>query len=161
MPGFAAAIPCRPLVRACRPVAWPQDLAAVFARLAERRGCVWLDSAGGPAGLGRWSVLAVEPSAVLVSRRGVTRLEASDGGVIAESGRNPFEVLRECLAASRMGGGGRTDLPLGPGLYGYLSYDLAPCIEPKAGLSPQDDIALPDLWFGFYEAVLALDHHER
>jgi para-aminobenzoate synthetase component 1 len=91
----------------------------------------------------------------------VTRLEAADGGVIAESGGNPFEVLRECLAASRIGGEGRTDLPLGPGLYGYLSYDLAPNIEPKAGLSPRDDIALPELWFGLYEAVLVLDHLSR
>ena len=161
MPGFAAAIPCRPLVRACRPVAWPHDPTAVFARLASRRGCVWLDSAGGPAGLGRWSVLTAEPSAVLVSRRGVTRLESAAGAVIAESCGNPFEVLRECLAASRIGGEGRTDLPLGPGLYGYLSYDLAPHIEPKAGLPPQDDIALPDLWFGLYEAVLVLDHASR
>jgi len=161
LPGFAAAIPCRPLVGACRPVAWPRDPAALFAGLADKRGCVWLDSAGGPAGLGRWSVLAAEPSAVLVGRRGVTRLEAADGGVIAESGRNPFEVLRECLIASRIGGGGDSRLPFGPGLYGYLSYDLAPYVEPKAGLSPRDDIVLPHLWFGLYEAVLVFDHLSR
>ena len=153
-----AAIPCRPLGGACRRIPWPQDVAALFAGLAERRGCVWLDSAGGPAGLARWSVLAAEPSAVLVSRGGTTRLEAADGGVIAASGRNPFEVLRECLAASPIEGGGPARLPFGPGLYGYLSYDFALHVEPTAGLAPRDDIALPDLWFGIYEAVLVLDH---
>ena len=130
----------------------------MFVGLAEGRGCVWLDSAGGPAGLGRWSVLAAEPSMILTSHGGVTRLEAADGRVIAESGRNPFEVLRECLAACPIDGQGPASLPFGPGLYGYLSYDLAPHIEPTAGLSPCNDIALPDLWFGLHEAVLVLDH---
>jgi para-aminobenzoate synthetase component 1 len=136
-------------------------MAALFAVLARKRGCVWLDSAGGPAGLRRWSVLAAEPSAVLVSRGGATRLEAADGAVIAESGGNPLEFLRECLAASRIGGEGAARLPFGPGFYGYLSYDLAPYVEPKAGLAAQDDIALPDLWFGLYEAVLVFDHDLR
>ena len=156
-----AAIPFRPLEAACRAAAWPQDVAALFTGLAQRRGCVWLDSAGGPAGLGRWSVLAAEPSSVLVSRGGATRLEAADGAVIAASDRNPFEVLRECLAASRIGGAGLASLPLGPGFYGYLSYDLAPHVESTAGLAPQGDIALPDLWFGLYEAVLVLDHEAQ
>jgi para-aminobenzoate synthetase component 1 len=156
-----AAIPFRPLEAACRAAAWPQDVTALFTDLAEKRGCVWLDSAGGPAGLGRWSVLAAEPSSVLVSRGGATRLEAADGTVIAASDRNPFEVLRECLAASRIGGAGLARLPLGPGFYGYLSYDLAPHVEPTAGLAPRDDIALPDLWFGLYEAVLVLDHEAQ
>ncbi|MCX5684705.1 MAG: anthranilate synthase component I family protein [Planctomycetota bacterium] len=156
-----AAIPSRPLEGACRAVPWPQDVPALFAALARKRGCVWLDSAGGPAGLRRWSVLAAEPSAVLVSRGGATRLETADGAVIAESGGNPLEFLRECLAASPIGGECAARLPFGPGFYGYLSYDLAPHVEPKAGLAPRDDIALPDLWFGLYEAVLVLDHDLR
>jgi para-aminobenzoate synthetase component 1 len=81
--------------------------------------------------------------------------------VIAERGGNPFEVLRECLAACPIEGAWAASLPFGPGLYGYLSYDLAPHVEPTAGLAPRDDIALPDLWFGVYEAVLVLDHQSR
>jgi para-aminobenzoate synthetase component 1 len=156
--GSAAAIPCRPLGGTSREVSWPWDISGLFRRLSEGRGCVWLDSAGGAAGLARWSVLAAEPSAVLATRGGLTRLSAADGQVIFESDRSPFEVLREVLDASRAGGEGRAHLPFGSGLYGYLSYDLAPYIEPKAGLSPRADIALPDLWFGIYEAVLVLDH---
>jgi len=133
----------------------------VFAGLAEGRGCVWLDSAAGPAGLGRWSVLAAEPSTILTSRGGVTRLEAADGREIGERCGSPFEVLREWLAACPIDGQGHASLPFGPGLYGYLSYDLAPHIEPTAGLAPRNDIAMPDLWFGLYEAVLVLDHLSR
>ena len=44
---------------------------------------------------------------------------------------------------------------------GGLAYDLAPEIEPRAGLSAIRDIPLPDLWFGLYEAVLLLDHKDR
>jgi len=51
---------------AVRRVPWPADWQAAFARLAARPGCVWLDSAGGPAHLARWSVLAADPAAVLV-----------------------------------------------------------------------------------------------
>jgi para-aminobenzoate synthetase component 1 len=158
--GSLAAIPGRSLAGAERPVEWPADAGDVFTRLARHRGCVWLDSAGGPAPLARWSVMTAEPSAVLVTRGGVTRLMAPGGAVIEESRRNPFEVLRQVLAACRFSGGEPT-LPFGPGFYGYLSYDLAPHVELTAALPPAADIPLPDLWFGLYDSVLVLDHAAR
>ncbi len=154
-------------------VAWPADAEALFARLARRRGCVWLDSAGGPPGLARWSVLAAEPSAVLVHQGGVSRFVAPDGRAVLEPRENPFDALRAALALREPQGDpeqGRgvaaarlesAALPFGPGLYGYLAYDLGPYVEPTAPLSPTRNIALPDLWFGFYETVLVLNHAER
>jgi len=154
-------------------VPWPADIEALFARLARRRGCVWLDSAGGPEGLARWSVLAVEPSAVLVHQGGVSRFVAPDGRAVLEPRENPFDALRAALALREPQGDpeqGRgvaaarlesAALPFGPGFYGYLAYDLGPYVEPTASLSPTRDIALPDLWFGYYETVLVLNHAER
>jgi len=154
-------------------VSWPADVEALFARLARRRGCVWLDSAGGPAGLARWSVLASEPSAVLVHQGGVSRFVAPDGRALLEPRENPFDALRAALALREPQGDpeqGRgvaaarlesAALPFGPGFYGYLAYDLGPYVEPTAPLSPTRDIALPDLWFGYYETVLVLNHAER
>jgi len=162
-------------------VTWPADAEALFARLARRRGCVWLDSAagpvrhspqgeGGPHGLARWSVLAAEPSAVLVHQGGVSRFVAPDGRAVLEPHENPFDALRGAVRAARFAGGHThqaqsempgEDLPFGPGLYGYLAYDLGPYLEPTAPLSPTRDIALPDLWFGYYETVLVLDHADR
>jgi para-aminobenzoate synthetase component 1 len=145
-----------------RAVAWPADVEALFARLARRRGCVWLDSAGGPPGLVRWSVLAAEPSAVLVHQGGVSRFVAPDGRAVLEPRENPFDALRAALAATRAEGPGAPAAGrFGPGLYGYLAYDLGPYVEPTAPLSPTRDIALPDLWFGYYETVLVLNHAER
>jgi len=165
-------------------VPWPADVETLFARLAARRGCIWLDSAagpvhhnpkgdGGPPNLARWSVLAAEPGAVLVHQGGVARFVAPDGQPVLKPRENPFDALRAALALREPQGdpeqgrgvaGARlesTALPFGPGFYGYLAYDLGPYVEPTAPLSPTRDIPLPDLWFGFYETVLVLDHHER
>ena len=170
---------------AVREVAWPADTEALFARLARRRGCVWLDSAGGPPGLARWSVLAAEPSAVLVHQGGVSRFVAPDGRAVLEPRENPFDALRAALLPGGGTGGLSTSAqfspgqprtggqaasatqmerispPFGPGFYGYLAYDLGPYVEPTAPLSPTRDIALPDLWFGYYETILVLNHAER
>ncbi|MBE3096872.1 MAG: aminodeoxychorismate synthase component I [Planctomycetes bacterium] len=159
--GSLAAIPGRSLAGAERQVEWPADAGNVFTRMARHRGCAWLDSAGGPAPLARWSVMTAEPSAVLITRGGTTRLAAPGGAVLEESRRNPFEVLREVLAACRFSGGDEPALPFGPGFYGYLSYDLAPYVELTAALPPTADIPLPDLWFGLYDSVLVLDHAAR
>ena len=151
-------------------VAWPADVEALFARLARRRGCVWLDSAGGPPGLARWSVLAAEPSAVLVHQGGVSRFVAPDGRAVLEPRASPFDALRAAVRAARFAGGHThparskmpgEDLPFGPGFYGYLAYDLGPHVEPTSPLSPTRDIALPDLWFGYYETILVLNYAER
>jgi len=154
-----AAIAGRVLASGVRPVQWPADVEGLFRRLSGRRGCVWLDSAGGPAALARWSVLAAEPSAALVGRSGATQVVAADGEIIEESPRNPFEVLRSVLSALRIDGA--SSLPYGPGLYGYLSYDLAPHVEAKAALPPTADVPLPEMWLGLYETVLVLDHENR
>ena len=143
-------------------VPWPQDVEAVFVRLAGRRGCVWLDSAGGPERLSRWSVLAAEPAAVLVHQADTTRLLAPDGAVrMAVAGR-PFSALRQALAAVSAGGDPAPhDCPFGPGLYGYLAYDLGRYVEPTAGAARVRDIPLPDLYMGAFETVLVLDGARR
>ena len=147
---------------AVRPVPWPADAEAVFAPLADRRNPVWLDSAAGPPHLARWSVLAAEPSAVLVHQGDVTRLLEPGGRVRMEVAHDPFAALRDALAAVRIEAAGAAGtLPFGPGLYGYFAYDLGIYVEPTSGLSPRRDIALPELWLGLYETVLVLDHRDE
>jgi len=182
---------------------WPEDVEAVFARLARRRGCVWLDSAGGPdtgvprrslriggrapgatgclpasappgpentggqAASGthpsaRWSVLAAEPSAVLVHQAETTRLLAPDGAVRMAVAGDPLGALRQALALAPTDGEPAPHAcPFGPGLYGYLAYDLGRYVEPTAGTARVRDIPLPDLHLGLYETVLVLDAERR
>ena len=151
----------RTLSAEARAVAWPADLERVFAHLAREVHCVWLDSAGGPTGLARWSVLAAAPSAVLVHEGGASRL--LDAGGRPWRGDLPagaLDALRQVLAAASVENG-PAGLPFGPGFYGYLAYDLAPEVESKAILSPRRDITLPEMWLGFYETVLVVDRAER
>ncbi|MFO8012218.1 MAG: anthranilate synthase component I family protein [Phycisphaerae bacterium] len=106
----------------------------------------------------RWSVLAAEPSAVLVHQAETTRLLAPDGAVRMAVEADPFGALRQALAQVPTGGdAGPPDCPFGPGLYGYLAYDLGRYVEPTAGAARVRDIPLPDLHLGVYETVLALD----
>ena len=156
-------------------VPWPQDVEAVFARLARRRGCVWLDSACGPAGLpgregtpgathpsARWSVLSAEPAAVLVHQAETTRLLAPDGTVRMAVEADPFGALRRTLARTPTDGDAAPPAcPFGPGLYGYLAYDLGRYVEPTAGAAPAADIPLPEMHLGLYETVLVLDGEQR
>lgn len=157
----AGAVPGRTIRASVRPVAWPKDPERVVAALARRRGCVWLDSAGGPGRLADWSVLTAEPSAILTCGASV-RLRDAAGRLLFTTRRNPLDVLREALSSVRLDfeeGGAR--LPYGPGFYGYLGYDLAPHVESNAALAARRDIPLPDLWFGLYEAVLVLDRRRH
>jgi len=153
-------------------VSWPADLEMVFAHLAREAHCVWLDSAGGPTRLARWSVLAAAPSAVLVHEGGASRLLDAGGRPLCGSlPAGAFDALRQVLAAATVENG-PAGLPFGPGFYGYLSYDLAPEVESKATLSPRPASSpggpasggqggLPELWLGLYETVLVVDRAER
>ena len=185
-------------------VPWPEDLEAVFTHLARRRGCVWLDSAGGPnAGVplaacqpvfsgppgaladkppvapgavepsggqaargthpsARWSVLTADPSAVLVHQAETTRLLAPDGAVRMAVVGDPFGALRQALARVPTGGDAApAGCPFGPGLYGYVAYDLGRYVEPTGGAARVRDIPLPDLHLGLYETVLLVDGERR
>ena len=151
----------RTLGAEARPVAWPADLESVFAHLASQAHCVWLDSAGGPARLARWSVLAAAPSAVLVHEAGSSRLLDAGGRPLRGSlPAGAFDALRQVLAATTVEDDA-AGIPFGPGFYGYLAYDLAPEVESKAKISPRRDIPLPEMWLGFYETVLVVDRVER
>jgi para-aminobenzoate synthetase component 1 len=151
----------RTLSAEARPVVWPADLERVFAYLAREAHSVWLDSAGGPTRLARWSVLAAAPSAVLVHEGGASRLLDAGGRPLGgDLPAGALDALRQVLAAASVENG-PAGLPFGPGFYGYLAYDLAPEVESKAILSPRRDIPLPEMWLGLYETVLVVDRAER
>lgn len=138
-----------------REIPW-RDPAACFARLraAHPQGAVFLDSAMGDPGLGRFSSIAVDPFGRL---RAVGRRLWRDGRPLA--GGDPFSALEEALAAWR-----QPTLPHLPpfqgGAAGWLGYDLGQRLEvlpnPRDARRRFDDLAL-----GFYDTVLTFDLAER
>lgn len=109
------------------------DPVTLFPEFAARPGCVWLDSALPD----RRSLMAAEPALVLKAK----------GWQVEVGGRqfqaDVFEVLGELLAA-------RQDRP--GAAIGYFGYDLKNLIETLPSTA-QDDLGLPDCWFGFYDRV--------
>jgi para-aminobenzoate synthetase component 1 len=129
----------------------------VWARLAGGGAdhLAFLDSALAGGRLGRFSILAWEPGVVLRTRG--RRLEwRRDGRWTAETG-SPFEALRSVLSSGRRERPRGCPIPFIGGGIGYLSYDLCHFVE-RLPSSAEDDLGLPELYFGFYDRALVYDH---
>jgi para-aminobenzoate synthetase component 1 len=123
------------------------DAAALFARIASNAWAVWLDSGGSD----RWSVLAMDPRATLVTRGLETRVATRDAAW--SSDQDPFTLIRSLMPASA----GRLPLPFAGGAIGYCAYDFGRRIN---DLPTRDahGTKLPDLAFGIYDVALVIDH---
>lgn len=136
-----------------REIPWLDPLAAYMA-LRDRPWPVLLDSARVDPRLGRWSYVAADPFLTLTSKDGRIALgERSFTG-------DPFAVVQRALAHYRLGHDPALPVPFQTGAVGWLGYDLAHHLE-HLPHPARDDLALPDLMLGFYDAVLAFDLHAR
>ena len=120
------------------------DPVAKFADVASRPGVAWLDAVTGKG----YSILAAEPACVF---RAKGRHCDVDGDRFEG---DPLAVLDELLQKRRVAAGG--DFPTG-GAIGYFGYDLKNVIE-ELPATVDDDLGLPDCWFGFYDDLLVFDH---
>jgi para-aminobenzoate synthetase component I len=137
---------------------------------AERPYTFLLDSAGSSERLGRYSYLGADPfltfEAKRLGQRGgkphLGRVQIHEHATQRTTVRDdcaPFEVLREVLARYQLPADvyvGRPAPFLG-GAVGYFGYEAGYFLEqlPDRGL---DDLALPDICFSIYDAVLIHDH---
>ena len=146
------------LARLLGPGPEPHD---VLRGLAGRPGAFLLESAltgGRHAG---WSYLGVGPSLRLIAKGRRTWLERESGPAILRD--DAFRELARLL--KRLGAEpARESSPEEPafrgGLVGYFGYELGRLIERMPGQAP-DDLRLPDMHLGLYEAALAFDHVRR
>ncbi|MBY2477121.1 aminodeoxychorismate synthase component I [Clostridioides difficile] len=99
-----------------------------------------LDSAMDKEKLGRYSFISSQPFKVLKYK---------------DTDENPLELLKEELNKYRVTND--TNLPFIGGAVGYLSYDLGNYME-ELPRSAVDDIGMPDIYFGFYNHVIVVDH---
>ncbi len=124
--------------------------------------------------IGRHSILGAQPSMEVVAYR--ERVRVTDHRGVRRSGEassvsetameDPLQVPRkisEGWRLSKPAGAAFPDCFLG-GWVGYAGYDTVRYAEPsKLGWegAPEDDRALPDLHFAFYDGVVVFDHVER
>jgi para-aminobenzoate synthetase component 1 len=118
--------------------------------LGNRPNLLFLDSAGGPGDLARFSYVTANP---------VAWLEARGRNVLINSKRqqgDPFQILARELAACR-----RSTIPGLPpfqgGAAGLFSYDLCHWLESLPHYV-RDELRCPDMAIGFYDQVVAWDH---
>lgn len=133
------------------------QLDQLFAAFVNDLHPFWLDSSLPDGGMGRWSFMGSQPFLVLKTYGRYIVLE--------EEGRtrcftaNPFEVLRQYL---KRFGLERADLaiPFLGGAVGFFSYDLGRMVESLPDRT-KDDLGTPDIYLGFYQAFIAIDHAEN
>jgi para-aminobenzoate synthetase component 1 len=127
------------------------DPLRLFAALATLPRPFLLDSAAARGdGRARFSYLGADPFQWIEADGGILRI---DGLAVAG---DPLLALRQALAPWRQPA--RPDLPpFQGGAVGYLGYELGGLIE-RLPAPPAPGLALPDLCFGLYDVVVALDH---
>ena len=130
----------------------------VMDRLTGEPGAVFLDSALSSAEFARYSFVACRPFLTLLATGRGVAIRAGVGTQCATD--DPFRTLRRLLREYRIS---RETLPEGVplpflgGAVGYLGYDLCHHIE-RLPRTARADCLLPDMWFGFYDTILAFDH---
>ncbi|MDQ2994425.1 MAG: aminodeoxychorismate synthase component I, partial [Pseudomonadota bacterium] len=130
-----------------------QDPLALFAPWADQPYAQLLESAKKAANLGRYSYIAVDPYATLVSKQGyVLRNDCEIDG-------HPLQILQNELNQAQ------TETfegipPLQGGVVGYFSYDFARCLEQLPD-NTRNDMDFPDMMLGFYDVIVSFDHLER
>ena len=148
-----------------------------YFELFRKRSCPFLlDSASDPQKLGRYSFMGADPFMVFRAKRvaaGVgephrARVSIFDGSpdetsnLVTEYEADPFEELRQLLAAHAVDREAYVarPAPLLAGAVGYLGYEAGYFIEnlPDAG---RDDLELPDIHMGFYNAILVHCHRTK
>jgi para-aminobenzoate synthetase component 1 len=113
---------------------------------------MWLDSAAADD-RDRFDICVADPYVTLRTRGSTTEI-ARRGGLIEESQRSPFELVREHLGEVAAGVPG---LPFSGGAVGYFGYDLGRRLERIPSLAAAD-IAMPDMAIGLYDWAVVIDH---
>ena len=112
----------------------PPSVEALVDRFGRQRYCFVLDSAQSNDGLGKWSFFGAEPFEILT-------------GDLAD--------LRQAMRPYQLEA--HPEIPFTGGAVGYLSYDYGRRLEALASLA-KDDRQIPDMHFGLYDGVAALNH---
>ncbi|MDD5005000.1 MAG: aminodeoxychorismate synthase component I [Candidatus Omnitrophica bacterium] len=109
------------------------------------------------ANLGRYSFFGIEPFLTIQCKDGIVtktqenRKQSFKGNIFIE--------MRSLLNKYRLNSNGKKiNFPFLAGAVGFLSYDLGFYLE-KIQRKNIDDLGIPDLWFAFFDIIIAIDHY--
>ena len=133
---------------------WQADPEDVFAPLSQHSFSMFLDSSDTAHLSGQWSILVCEPFETL--------------SLSARADIDPFEVLRTQMSRFKMLSHWRDEIaerlkakppPFLGGAMGLFGYELSACLESLPGMPHDKNHA--DMAVGFYDSLLAFDHHAK
>ncbi|MGV6826293.1 MAG: aminodeoxychorismate synthase component I [bacterium] len=140
----------------CRIASIPyiEDVADLFAVLAEQHWAMWLDS-GYPASVsGRFDILVADPRKTLVFQDKELLLTTREGHIERIHG-DPVSQIRKHLPRT---GTLPEAIPFAGGAVGYMSYDLGRVFE---ALPDQPTADIPLMAIGIYDWAVVVDHQLR
>ena len=119
------------------------DAFEIYTLFKDEENSFILDSGMDEKKLGRYSFISSRPFDIVK---------------LKNTKNNPLDDLKEKLSKYKVEN--TTDLPFIGGAVGYLSYDIGNYIEnlPRTAI---DDTNVYDLYFGFYNFVIVIDHLEN
>jgi anthranilate synthase component 1 len=133
---------------------------SAFHRLdsAPTLGACLFESVVGGEKVGRYSFLAADPY-LLISAHGTSVTMTRDGTETRLESDDPMQLIRSHLMDRRVAPMDELP-PFVGGAVGYAGYDVIRYYEnlPDA---PEDDRALPDLSFAFYDRMIVFDHVQK
>ncbi len=122
--------------------------------LNKERHPYFLDSGMHNNNLGNYSFIGINPKFTLKSKNDSVWVTDANGRKTMV-GDQPFDVLNTLYEDYQMDYD--VALPFIGGFVGYLGYDLCHFIE-KLPRTTLDVINIPDMYFGFYEGGIVVDH---
>jgi para-aminobenzoate synthetase component I len=119
-----------------------------------------LESSMAMSKYGRYSIMGSNPRIIVRSKNGVT--EVIERGQRRTFAGNPLTVLSNVIDkfGQCVNKGFEDNLPFTGGAVGYFSYDLNRQIEKIPDIA-LDDQQVPNLYFGFYDNALVVDHQDK
>jgi para-aminobenzoate synthetase component 1 len=112
---------------------------------------------GGDLDCSRYNILAIRPWLVFSGKGNRMSIRSGGREIILED--NPFDILRSVLDSLRIDNE-NLPIPVGAGVFGYLSYDLKDYLE-KLPRTSIDDLDLPVIFFTAPSIILIHDKKEN
>jgi anthranilate synthase component I len=106
---------------------------------------------------GRYSFVGSDPFLECKAYGNAVQLKKSSVNEIDEIEGNPIEIIQSLIPSNQLEG---APFPFTGGGIGYLGYDVIRHYE-DIGITPQDELEMPDIHLMFYEKVIVFDHLEH